>query len=153
MILPSTNCMYPYSSAKIMCWSTYNNMVAWQSPRCVCHRWLWGSCHCMGWFKQEEIIGGNFFCSWSIYILSFKTADVQFSNIRTESLILLLYLEFAYFSDVVISWWSLHFHSFFCELFLQLPRYPNSIASLSYNHTGELLAVASSYTYQEANEL
>ncbi|XP_057251854.1 uncharacterized protein LOC104897833 [Beta vulgaris subsp. vulgaris] len=36
---------------------------------------------------------------------------------------------------------------------LELPRYPNSIASLSYNHTGELLAVASSYTYQEANEL
>ncbi|KNA20866.1 hypothetical protein SOVF_048490 [Spinacia oleracea] len=36
---------------------------------------------------------------------------------------------------------------------LELPRYPNSVASLSYNHTGELLAVASSYTYQEANEI
>ncbi|KAL2904064.1 Mitotic checkpoint protein BUB3.3 [Bienertia sinuspersici] len=36
---------------------------------------------------------------------------------------------------------------------LELPRYPNSVASLSYNHTGELLAVASSYTYQESNEL
>ncbi|KAK9707207.1 hypothetical protein RND81_07G179800 [Saponaria officinalis] len=36
---------------------------------------------------------------------------------------------------------------------LELPRYPNTVASLSYNHTGELLAIASSYTYQEANEL
>ncbi|GMH01768.1 hypothetical protein Nepgr_003607 [Nepenthes gracilis] len=35
----------------------------------------------------------------------------------------------------------------------ELPRYPNSVASLSYNHTGELLAVASGYTYQEANEI
>ncbi|CAB4264699.1 unnamed protein product [Prunus armeniaca] len=35
----------------------------------------------------------------------------------------------------------------------QLPRYPNSVASLSYNHRGQLLAVASSYTYQEANEI
>ncbi|KAL9225902.1 hypothetical protein vseg_001777 [Gypsophila vaccaria] len=36
---------------------------------------------------------------------------------------------------------------------LELPRYPNTVASLSYNHTGELLAIASSFTYQEANEL
>ncbi|KAL9251323.1 Mitotic checkpoint protein BUB3.3-like protein [Drosera capensis] len=36
---------------------------------------------------------------------------------------------------------------------LELPRYPNSVASLSYNQVGELLAVASSYTYQEANEI
>ncbi|XP_021747422.1 mitotic checkpoint protein BUB3.3-like isoform X2 [Chenopodium quinoa] len=36
---------------------------------------------------------------------------------------------------------------------LELTRYPNSVASLSYNHTGELLAVASCYTYQEANEI
>ncbi|XP_057542126.1 mitotic checkpoint protein BUB3.3 isoform X2 [Amaranthus tricolor] len=36
---------------------------------------------------------------------------------------------------------------------LELPRYPNSVASLSYNSTGELLAIASSYTYQEANEI
>ncbi|KAI3467287.1 hypothetical protein Pfo_023950 [Paulownia fortunei] len=35
---------------------------------------------------------------------------------------------------------------------LELPRYPNSVASLAYNHGGQLLAVASSYTYQEANE-
>lgn len=35
---------------------------------------------------------------------------------------------------------------------LEFPRFPNSVASLSYNRTGELLAVASSYTYQEANE-
>ncbi|KAH6754866.1 hypothetical protein C2S53_019847 [Perilla frutescens var. hirtella] len=35
---------------------------------------------------------------------------------------------------------------------LELPRYPNSVASLAYNHEGQLLAVASSYTYQEANE-
>ncbi|KAG6758017.1 hypothetical protein POTOM_038350 [Populus tomentosa] len=34
----------------------------------------------------------------------------------------------------------------------EYPRYPNSVASLSYNHVGQLLAVASSYTYQEANE-
>ncbi|CAI9096517.1 OLC1v1032682C1 [Oldenlandia corymbosa var. corymbosa] len=34
----------------------------------------------------------------------------------------------------------------------ELPKFPNSIASLSYNHNGLLLAVASSYTYQEANE-
>nr|XP_034906668.1 mitotic checkpoint protein BUB3.3-like isoform X2 [Populus alba] len=34
----------------------------------------------------------------------------------------------------------------------EFPRYPNSVASLSYNHVGQLLAVASSYTYQEANE-
>ncbi|KAK9276490.1 hypothetical protein L1049_006024 [Liquidambar formosana] len=35
----------------------------------------------------------------------------------------------------------------------ELPRYPNSVASLSYNYGGQLLAVASTYTYQEANEL
>ncbi|KAL2542918.1 Mitotic checkpoint protein BUB3.3 [Abeliophyllum distichum] len=35
---------------------------------------------------------------------------------------------------------------------VELPRYPNSVASLSYNQDGQLLAVASSYTYQEANE-
>lgn len=36
---------------------------------------------------------------------------------------------------------------------VELPRFSNSIASLSYNHAGKLLAVASSYTYQEANEI
>ncbi|XP_047318027.1 mitotic checkpoint protein BUB3.3 [Impatiens glandulifera] len=36
---------------------------------------------------------------------------------------------------------------------LELPRYPNSVASLSYNHKGQLLAVASSHTYQELNEI
>ncbi|GER37448.1 heavy metal transport/detoxification superfamily protein [Striga asiatica] len=35
---------------------------------------------------------------------------------------------------------------------MELPRYPNSVASLAYNHDGQLLAVASSFTYQEANE-
>ncbi|XP_062077097.1 mitotic checkpoint protein BUB3.3 isoform X2 [Humulus lupulus] len=35
----------------------------------------------------------------------------------------------------------------------ELPRYPNSIASLSINNRGQLLAVASSYTYQEAKEI
>ncbi|CAK9177338.1 unnamed protein product [Ilex paraguariensis] len=35
----------------------------------------------------------------------------------------------------------------------ELPRHLNSIASLSYNCGGQLLAVASSFTYQEANEL
>ncbi|OVA08818.1 WD40 repeat [Macleaya cordata] len=35
----------------------------------------------------------------------------------------------------------------------QFPRYPSSVASISYNHGGQLLAVASSYTYQEANEI
>ncbi|KAM6576615.1 hypothetical protein CsatB_028452 [Cannabis sativa] len=34
----------------------------------------------------------------------------------------------------------------------ELPRYPNSISSLSINNKGQLLAVASSYTYQEAKE-
>ncbi|CAA0839891.1 Mitotic checkpoint protein BUB3.3 [Striga hermonthica] len=34
----------------------------------------------------------------------------------------------------------------------ELPRHPSSVASLAYNHDGQLLAVASSYTYQEANE-
>ncbi|KVI05516.1 Nucleic acid-binding, OB-fold [Cynara cardunculus var. scolymus] len=36
---------------------------------------------------------------------------------------------------------------------LEMPKFENSIASLSYNHGGQFLAVASSYTYQEANEL
>ncbi|KAH7858788.1 hypothetical protein Vadar_028068 [Vaccinium darrowii] len=36
---------------------------------------------------------------------------------------------------------------------LQLPRYSNSVTSLSYNHGGQLLAVASSYTYREGNEI
>ncbi|KAJ7943400.1 Mitotic checkpoint protein bub3 [Quillaja saponaria] len=36
---------------------------------------------------------------------------------------------------------------------LELPRYPNSVASLSYNQGGQLLAVASSHTYQEAKEI
>ncbi|KAG8366407.1 hypothetical protein BUALT_Bualt17G0076400 [Buddleja alternifolia] len=35
---------------------------------------------------------------------------------------------------------------------IELPRCPNSVASLAYNCSGELLAVTSSYTYQEANE-
>ncbi|XP_073005091.1 mitotic checkpoint protein BUB3.3 [Typha latifolia] len=35
----------------------------------------------------------------------------------------------------------------------EFPRYPNSVASLSYNYNGQLLAVASSYTYQEAIEV
>ncbi|XP_010532631.1 PREDICTED: mitotic checkpoint protein BUB3.3 [Tarenaya hassleriana] len=34
----------------------------------------------------------------------------------------------------------------------EMPRYPNSIASLAFNHTGELVAIASSHTYQEAKE-
>lgn len=34
-----------------------------------------------------------------------------------------------------------------------MPRFENSIAALSYNRGGQLLAVASSHTYQEANEL
>ncbi|KAI5678958.1 hypothetical protein M9H77_09908 [Catharanthus roseus] len=33
----------------------------------------------------------------------------------------------------------------------ELPRCSNSIVSLSYNHNGSLLAVASSYSYQDAN--
>ncbi|XP_028078889.1 mitotic checkpoint protein BUB3.3 isoform X1 [Camellia sinensis] len=36
---------------------------------------------------------------------------------------------------------------------LQFPRYSNSVSSLSYNHGGQLLAVASSHTYTEANEI
>ncbi|KAK7368179.1 hypothetical protein VNO80_10203 [Phaseolus coccineus] len=36
---------------------------------------------------------------------------------------------------------------------VELPRFSNSIASLSYNYAGQLLAVASSYTYQEASEI
>ncbi|XP_058080498.1 mitotic checkpoint protein BUB3.3 isoform X2 [Magnolia sinica] len=36
---------------------------------------------------------------------------------------------------------------------LELPRHPSSVASLSFNGTGQLLAVASSYTYQEENEM
>ncbi|XP_076942640.1 mitotic checkpoint protein BUB3.3-like [Bidens hawaiensis] len=35
----------------------------------------------------------------------------------------------------------------------EMPKFENSIASLSFNSGGQLLAVASSYTYQEANEL
>ncbi|ERN06524.1 mitotic checkpoint protein BUB3.3 isoform X1 [Amborella trichopoda] len=34
----------------------------------------------------------------------------------------------------------------------EFPKFPASVASLSYNHDGEMLAVASSHTYQEANE-
>lgn len=40
----------------------------------------------------------------------------------------------------------------FCFPFEKLPKYSNSVASLAFNHTGELLAVASSHTYQEASE-
>ena len=36
---------------------------------------------------------------------------------------------------------------------IQLPRCSNSVASLTYNHEGQILAVASSYTYQEATEM
>lgn len=35
---------------------------------------------------------------------------------------------------------------------LQLPRYSNSVTSLSCNHGGQLLAVASSHAYREGNE-
>ncbi|KAE8724605.1 Mitotic checkpoint protein BUB3.3 [Hibiscus syriacus] len=34
-----------------------------------------------------------------------------------------------------------------------LPSYSNSIASLTYNHEGQILAVASSHTFQEATEI
>ncbi|KAK2429242.1 Transducin/WD40 repeat superfamily protein [Trifolium repens] len=36
---------------------------------------------------------------------------------------------------------------------VEFPRFSNSVASLSYNHLGQLLAIASSYTYQEAKEM
>lgn len=54
--------------------------------------------------------------------------------------------------------WSeeLKLRMFFIHLFVpcfQLPRFPNSVASLSCNHNGDVLAIAASYTYQEANEL
>lgn len=35
----------------------------------------------------------------------------------------------------------------------EMPKFENSIASLSYNHGGQFLAVASSYTYREENEV
>lgn len=35
---------------------------------------------------------------------------------------------------------------------LQFKRYPTSIASLDFNHDGSLLAVASSYTYEEGEK-
>uniref|UniRef100_A0A804KHL5 Mitotic checkpoint protein BUB3.3 n=1 Tax=Musa acuminata subsp. malaccensis TaxID=214687 RepID=A0A804KHL5_MUSAM len=35
----------------------------------------------------------------------------------------------------------------------ELPRYPCSVASLSYNHSGQLLAVSSGCIYQEAREV
>ncbi|KAI3516556.1 hypothetical protein L1887_15474 [Cichorium endivia] len=35
----------------------------------------------------------------------------------------------------------------------EMPKFENSIASLSYNHKGQFLAVASSYTYREENEV
>lgn len=38
------------------------------------------------------------------------------------------------------------------SLTFQLPKNPNSVVSSSYNHSGQLLAVASSCTYQEGNE-
>lgn len=47
---------------------------------------------------------------------------------------------------------ALFFLIYFFFLYKKLPRYSNSVASLAFNHTGELLAVASSHTYQEAKE-
>ncbi|XP_031263188.1 mitotic checkpoint protein BUB3.3-like [Pistacia vera] len=47
----------------------------------------------------------------------------------------------------VIAWDAKHKRRLF-----ELLQFPNSVASLSYNHGGQLLAVASSYTYQEAIE-
>ncbi|WCJ22174.1 Mitotic checkpoint protein BUB3.3 [Euphorbia peplus] len=35
----------------------------------------------------------------------------------------------------------------------EFPKFPNSVASLSFNSSGELLAIASSCTYQEANKM
>ncbi|CAA7399384.1 unnamed protein product [Spirodela intermedia] len=35
----------------------------------------------------------------------------------------------------------------------EFPRHRDSVASLSYNHSGQKLAIASSYTYREANEM
>ncbi|PKI44454.1 hypothetical protein CRG98_035186 [Punica granatum] len=35
----------------------------------------------------------------------------------------------------------------------ELPRFPNGVASMSYNKNGDLLAIAASYSYQEADEL
>ncbi|XP_042463413.1 mitotic checkpoint protein BUB3.3-like isoform X1 [Zingiber officinale] len=45
--------------------------------------------------------------------------------------------------------WDLQSKKRLCEL----QRYPSSVSSLSYNHSGEILAISSSYTYQEANEV
>ncbi|XP_022158984.1 mitotic checkpoint protein BUB3.3-like [Momordica charantia] len=47
-----------------------------------------------------------------------------------------------------VSMWDFHSK----RRLLELPRFPNSVASLSYNCGGELLAVASSCTFQEAKE-
>lgn len=48
----------------------------------------------------------------------------------------------------------LYFLRYFSNLlWFQLPRFPSSVASLSFNQGGQLLAIASSYTYLEANEM
>lgn len=49
-------------------------------------------------------------------------------------------------------YWLFSYIIFFFLSLQKLPRYSNSVASLAFNHTGELLAVASSHTYQEAKE-
>lgn len=54
------------------------------------------------------------------------------------------------FSRTTVIWFFSYI--IFCFPLQKLPKYSNSVASLAFNHTGELLAVASSHTYQEANE-
>ncbi|KZV32342.1 hypothetical protein F511_22599 [Dorcoceras hygrometricum] len=38
------------------------------------------------------------------------------------------------------------------KLLMEFPRYPNSVASLAYNRDGQILAIASSFTYHEVDE-
>lgn len=48
---------------------------------------------------------------------------------------------------------DLHTCNFSLSFHMQYPKYPSSIAALSFSRDGKLLAIASSYTYEEGEKL
>lgn len=65
----------------------------------------------------------------------------------------LYYIFFIVFLLVNVLWQKSIFYPFFYPyVYVQYPKYPTSIAALSFSRDGRLLAVASSYTFEEGDK-
>lgn len=127
-------------------------------------------------FHNENLL--FIWCVWCSIYGAFVTGDNEgyvtaWDATSKRRLFQVFFTKFAWIFLILLSKWMnfalIAWHSWFncwsvlrsyyfllayvTSTYFQLPRYPNSVASLSYNHRGQLLAVASSYTYQEANEM